>query len=269
MKSNYKVQTYPFLLDPSPWPFLMSFAALFVTTGMVLVMHAYVSGKQLLIYGFFMVLLIMFLWLRDVVRESTLLAKQTSLIRSNLRIGFVLFIVSEVMFFFAFFWAYFHSSLSPVIQIGSAWPPVGIEVFRAWDVPLLNTAILLISGASVTWVQYAIIAGLYDEVIIGFVATLFLSFLFLFFQFKEYVSAAYGISDGIYGSVFYLLTGFHGFHVMIGTIFLFVCFIRFLLGHFNPKSYSGFAFAAWYWHFVDVVWLFLFVSVYIWGSTGI
>lgn len=261
-----KVQKQPFLLDPSPWPFIMSFALLFLTSGFVGVMHFYANAKYLFIFGFFMVVLVFGSWLRDVIRESTFLGRQTPLIRGNLRIGFVLFIVSEIMLFFAFFWAYFHSSLSPVIQIGSAWPPIGIEVFRAWDVPLLNTAILLVSGASVTWVQYALIAGFYDEVVLGFIVTIVLSILFLFFQFIEYVGAAYGISDSIYGSVFYLLTGLHGFHVIVGTVFLFVCFIRFLKGHFNPRSYSGFSFAAWYWHFVDVVWLFLFITVYVWGS---
>lgn len=192
--------------------------------------------------------------------------RQTVLIRKNLRLGFLLFIVSEVLFFVGFFWAYFHSSLSPVIQIGSSWPPPGIETFKAWDVPLLNTVILLTSGASCTWVQYALIAGQYDDVVLGFICTLSLSFLFIFFQFEEYVGAAYGISDSVYGSAFYMLTGFHGFHVIIGTIFLAVCFGRFLLGHYTSRNYLGFSLAAWYWHFVDVVWLVLFIAVYCWGN---
>jgi len=266
MNFKFKIQQSDFLVDYSPWPLALSIASLLLTTGLVSTMHLYASSKYLVIVGFMMVLFVMISWFRDVIRESTFLAKQTPLIRSNVRIGFVLFIVSEVLFFVAFFWAYFHSSLSPVIQIGSVWPPIGVEVFNPWDVPLLNTVILLTSGASITWVQYAIIVGNNSEVINGFILTIVLAVLFLIFQIKEYVSANYGISDSIYGATFYLLTGFHGFHVLIGTIFIIVCFIRYLLGHFSPKQYLGFSLAAWYWHFVDIVWLLLYISVYCWGN---
>lgn len=266
MNLKFKVQEYPFLLDSSPWPFLMSFASLFLTTGLVSILHFYAGCERLFIFGLFGVVLVMWFWLRDVTRESTFLSRQTPLIRVNLRIGFALFVVSEIMLFFAFFWAYFHSGVSPATQLASVWPPVGVQVFDAWGVPLLNTVILLLSGVSVTWVQYALVAGSFEDVYIAFVITISLSFLFLCFQFIEYMGAPYGIADSVYGSTFYMLTGLHGMHVFVGTVFLIVCLFRALAGHFNQRSYSGFLFAAWYWHFVDAVWLFLFVSIYLWSD---
>ena len=178
----------------------------------------------------------------------------------------LLFIVSEVMFFFAFFWAFFWAALSPTPEIGSVWPPQGIDVLSAWEVPLLNTLILLTSGASVTWAHHAIVAGDRDGAIQGLIVTIALAVLFTALQAFEYVNAGFTISDSVFGSTFYMATGFHGFHVFIGTCFLTVCLRRLVSNHFTRQHHFGFEAAAWYWHFVDVVWLFLFVSVYWWGG---
>jgi cytochrome c oxidase subunit 3 len=178
----------------------------------------------------------------------------------------ILFIVSEVMFFAAFFWAFFHSSLAPTVEIGAVWPPKGIEVLDPWQIPFLNTVILLSSGAAVTWAHHAIILSYRDQAIQGLTLTILLAILFTGFQVFEYLEAPFTISDGIYGSTFFLATGFHGFHVFVGTVFLIICLIRQMKNHFTNNHHFGFEAAAWYWHFVDVVWLFLFVSIYWWGG---
>lgn len=178
----------------------------------------------------------------------------------------LLFIVSEVMFFFAFFWGFFHSSLAPVFNIGGVWPPKAITVIDTYTVPLTNTFILLSSGATVTWAHHAIILGAKRHVVISMIYTIVLASLFTYFQGLEYVTAPFNISDGIYGSCFYMATGFHGFHVFVGTIALIISFVRIILGQQTTTHHFGFESAIWYWHFVDVVWLFLFINIYWWGN---
>jgi len=178
----------------------------------------------------------------------------------------ILFIVSEVMFFVAFFWAFFWSAMAPTPEVGSVWPPRGIEVLSAWEVPFLNTRILLTSGAAVTWAHHARVAGRRDEAVQALRVTVGLAAGFTALQGVEYVNATFTISDSVYGSTFYMATGFHGFHVIVGTLFLAVCLGRRVNHHFTKQHHFGFEAAAWYWHFVDVVWLFLFVSVYWWGG---
>jgi len=178
----------------------------------------------------------------------------------------ILFILSEICFFFSFFWAFFHSSLVPTIELGSVWPPQGIEVLNPFSVPLLNTAVLLSSGATVTWAHHAIISGKRDEAIQGLFLTLILGALFTSLQVMEYIEASFCIADSVYGSVFFVATGFHGLHVIIGTTFLAVCWFRLLYHQFTRHHHFGFEAASWYWHFVDVVWLFLYVCIYWWGS---
>jgi cytochrome c oxidase subunit 3 len=257
------------LVTNSPWPLYTALSATLLTVGGVMYMHMYVNGGFVLFLGFILFLVVVSAWWRDVIRESTYEGMHTSVVQYGLRLGVVLFIVSEIMFFFAFFWAYFHSSLAPTIEIGSIWPPEGIITFNPWSIPLLNTYILLLSGVTITSAHHFLIRGNASYVKEGFLLTLLLALLFTLLQVYEYIEAPFNISDGIYGSTFFMATGFHGFHVIIGTTFIAVCFFRFLRSHFTKQHHFGFEAAAWYWHFVDVVWLFLFVSVYWWGSLGV
>lgn len=254
------------LVDPSPWPLLASLGAFMLTTGGVLYMHKILGGWDLFINGLLLILFVMYVWWRDVVREATYEEQHSFVVQRGLRLGMVLFIASEVMFFFAFFWAFFHSSLAPAFNIGGVWPPRAIISMNTYTIPLTNTFILLSSGATVTWAHHAIILNAKRQTIIGLLYTLILAILFTYFQGLEYVSAPFNISDGIYGSCFYMATGFHGFHVFIGTVALFVSFVRIVLNHFTNTHHFGFESSIWYWHFVDVVWLFLFINIYWWGN---
>jgi heme/copper-type cytochrome/quinol oxidase subunit 3 len=264
---TFNYQSHGFhLVDPSPWPFVSAFSALMLTSGGVLYMHGYNEGFTLWTFGLFMVLFMMFCWWRDIIREGTLEGQHTSIVQLGLRYGMLLFIVSEIMFFFAFFWAFFHSSFNPSPSIGGVWPPAFLTVLDPWKIPLLNTILLLSSGATITWAHHSIVLGSYIESIRALFLTIFLAIIFTWLQKFEYSSAPFSISDGIYGSTFYMATGFHGFHVFVGTCFLIVCLIRLDLNHFTTEHHFGFEAAAWYWHFVDIVWLFLFITIYWWGS---
>jgi cytochrome c oxidase subunit 3 len=170
------------------------------------------------------------------------------------------------MFFVAFFWAYFHFALFPNAQLGFQWPPQGVHTFDPWDLPFLNTLILLMSGCTVTWAHHGLLVGDRKTLVTGLALTVALGLTFTGVQAYEYSHAAFGFKDGVYPSVFFMATGFHGFHVIVGTIFLIVCLARAMKGHFTPERHFGFEAAAWYWHFVDVVWLFLFSCIYWWGA---
>ena len=264
---KYLKTTHSFhLVDPSPWPLIGALGAFMATTGGVLYMHSYEGGWSLFTRGVVVILYVMYAWWRDIIREATFEEQHTYTVQRGLRLGVILFIVSEVMFFFAFFWAFFHSSLSPVYNIGGIWPPKSIQPISPGTIPLTNTLFLLSSGATVTWAHHALILRSKRQTLLALLFTLILAILFTFFQGCEYVKAPFNISDGVYGSCFYLTTGFHGFHVFIGTIALLVSFIRIVLNHFTDTHHFGFESSIWYWHFVDVVWLFLFVVVYWWSS---
>jgi cytochrome c oxidase subunit 3 len=252
------------LVDPSPWPLVGSISAGLLAVGAVVYMHG--GGAWLMILGFLAVLGMMFMWWRDVVREATFQHLHTPVVQIGLRYGMALFIASEVMFFAAFFWAYFDASLFPKEATGGIWPPKGIRPFDPFEVPFLNTMILLLSGTTVTWAHHALIENDRKNMLRGLGLTVILGLCFTGLQAFEYAHAAFGFKDGIYPSTFFMATGFHGFHVIVGTIFLIVCFFRAYAGHFKPNHHFGFEAAAWYWHFVDVVWLFLFVCVYWWGG---
>jgi cytochrome c oxidase subunit 3 len=254
------------LVDPSPWPLIASFGAFMLTCGLVLYMHKFVGGWSLFTTGFCIILYIMYTWWRDIIREATFEDQHSVAVQKGLRLGMVLFIVSEIMFFFAFFWAFFHSSIAPVYNIGGVWPPKAISPINTFTIPLTNTFLLLTSGATVTWAHHALLARAKKHTLLALIFTLTLAVLFTCLQGFEYVNAPFNISDGVYGSCFYMATGFHGFHVFVGTIALFVSFIRIILNHFTNKHHFGFESAIWYWHFVDVVWLFLFINVYWWSN---
>nr|QLY89959.1 cytochrome c oxidase subunit III [Nanna fasciata] len=256
---------HPFhLVDYSPWPLTASIGAMTTVTGMVKWFHQH---ELLLFYlGNIIIILTIYQWWRDVSRESTFQGLHTNVVITGLRWGMILFIISEVLFFMSFFWAFFHSSLSPSIELGAMWPPMGITVFNPFQIPLLNTVILLTSGITVTWAHHSLMEGNHSQTTQGLFFTVLLGIYFTILQAYEYIEAPFTIADSIYGSTFFMATGFHGIHVLIGTTFLLVCLIRHLNNHFSKLHHFGFEAAAWYWHFVDIVWLFLYVSIYWWGS---
>ena len=257
------------LVEPDPWPIIGAFSALALFGGLVMWWHDNPYGKIVFGVGVAAVLFTMYNWWRNTIIEAHS-GYHTPVVQLHLRYGMILFIASEVMFFLAWFWAFFDSSLFPsaVEAVGSQWPPKGIEVLNPWGFPLLNTLILLCSGTTVTWAHHSLIHGDRKGLINGLVLTVGLGMLFTMVQAYEYIHAPFGFKDSIYGATFFMATGFHGFHVIIGTIFLAVCLIRAMKGDFTPKQHFGFEAAAWYWHFVDVVWLFLFSAIYVWGSSG-
>lgn len=272
------------IIDPSPWPILASLGAFIMAIGGVCYMRylnggsfkvagAELANPWLFYIGFALVLYVMYGWWADTVKEAHEGA-HTRVVSLHLRYGMIMFIASEVMFFVAWFWAYFDASLYPneaiqasrLLYTGGTWPPKGIEVLDPWHLPIYNTVILLLSGTTVTWAHHALLHNDRKGLIQGLTLTVVLGVLFSTVQAYEYAHAPFAFKNSIYGATFFMATGFHGFHVLVGTIFLGVCLIRALRGDFTPKQHFGFEAAAWYWHFVDVVWLFLFFCIYVWGG---
>jgi len=259
------------LVSPSIWPLLSAFAAGFLAVGALFFMHdvewnGFRFGYTGLTLGFMAVLVCMYFWWRDVIFEAVVEKAHSVVAKIGFRFGMMLFILSEVMFFVAFFWAFFNAALFPV---GGIWPPEGIKVVDPLNLPLLMTMILLLSGCTVTWAHAAVVQNKKEEFVLALGLSTLLGFVFLCFQAYEYthlVHDYFGFTDGIFASTFYMATGFHGFHVLVGALFLGVCWLRAKKDHFTKDSHFGFEAAAWYWHFVDVVWLFLFIAVYFWGS---
>ncbi|MDS1138506.1 cytochrome c oxidase subunit 3 [Nitratireductor indicus] len=276
------------IIDPSPWPFLASFGAFVMALGGVAWMKAHngadftlfgvdlaASHFWLFLVGLFVVLFTMYSWWADTIKEAHE-GHHTRVVSLHLRYGMIMFIASELMFFVAWFWAFFDVSLFPgeASQVmrseftGGVWPPKGIEVLDPFHLPLYNTIILLLSGTAVTWAHHALLENDRKGLVWGLALTVALGVLFSFVQAYEYMHAPFQFKESIYGATFFMATGFHGFHVIVGTIFLFVCLLRAMAGDFTPKQHFGFEAAAWYWHFVDVVWLFLFTFIYVWASIG-
>src|SRR5882757_9929011 len=256
-KTIYKFQHFPFhLVDPSPWPILLSFSLLNLTIGAVAYMHGFSYGGYILTLGFILTTYGMILWFRDVIIEATYLGHHTKEVKNGILIGVLLFIVSEIFAFLSVFWAFFHSSLSPAIEIGGSWPPFCITPLDPFAIPLLNTFLLLSSGAFITYGHHALIAGDRKAAINGVFATIILALIFTGLQYFEYCEAGFTISDSVYGSAFFSSTGLHGLHVIVGTIFILVGFIRLINYQLTKQHHQGFEAGILYWHFVDVVWLF-------------
>jgi cytochrome c oxidase subunit 3 len=258
------------LVDPSPWPILGSLGGLLTVLGIIFVAHD--NSYILLVIGLVCVLGVMFFWWRDVLRESRTPGLHTPIVRLGLRYGMTLFIASEVMFFVGFFWAYFNFFLYPENVSGATvavWPPANIHTFNPFHLPFLNTMILLLSGTTITWAHHSLLENDRRGLVMGLGLTILLGLSFTTFQAIEYSDAPFKFTGGVYPSVFFLATGFHGFHVIVGTCFLIVCWFRARAGQFSPERHFGFEAAAWYWHFVDVVWLFLFVCIYWVGSSPV
>jgi len=260
------------LVNPSPWPLVGAMSAFATAIGAIFWMHAagdagfpwwrvvFFAGVAGILYTFYE-------WWSDVVREANG-GDHTPVVQLHLRYGMILFIASEVMFFVAWFWAFFNAALYPESfpETGGIWPPKGIEVLDPFVFPLMNTLILLLSGTTVTWAHHALLEGDRQGLKQGLWCTVLLGVFFSCVQAYEYHHASFAYAGNIYGATFFMATGFHGFHVLVGTIFLTVCLIRAYAGHFTPRQHFGFEAAAWYWHFVDVVWLFLFLCIYVWGT---
>ena len=261
------------ILPPSIWPFLGALGAIIMLFGMVLWISPQITNNQPFVFliGLALVLYVMFAWWSDVVHEANT-GDHTPVVKIGLRYGFILFIMSEVMFFSAWFWTFFKHALYPMGPLSPAvdgvWPPAGIETFDPWHLPLINTLVLLCSGAAATWAHHALVHDNNNrrDIKSGLILAIMLGVIFTLLQAYEYSHAAFGFAGNIYGATFFMATGFHGFHVLIGTIFLTVCLIRVYRGDFTPEAHIGFETAAWYWHFVDVIWLFLFAAIYVWGQ---
>nr|YP_010582875.1 cytochrome c oxidase subunit III [Uzeldikra longiprocessa]UGN61295.1 cytochrome c oxidase subunit III [Uzeldikra longiprocessa] len=259
------MNNHPFhLVDKSPWPLTGSLGLMTMLSGMVMWFHK--LNFNLMIIGIMITIMTSIQWWRDVIRESTFQGLHTIKVISSMKMGMILFILSEVLFFTSFFWSYFHSSIAPSMEIGMMWPPKGIIPFNPINIPMLNTMILLSSGVTITWTHNSLIMKNYNQMIQSMIMTIMLGLYFSLLQLYEYIESPFCISDSVYGATFFMATGFHGLHVIIGTIFILVSSMRIMKLHFSSEHHVGFEASAWYWHFVDVVWLFLYISIYWWGN---
>lgn len=272
------------MVEESPWPILISLAVSFLLGSTVNFFNIFFNYNEtiILLFAFILVLAIMSLWFGDIINESTFRGFYTTYVQKNITSGMILFLVSEAMFFFSFFWSFFHYSLNPSIHIGGVWPTFGLIPVHPFHLPLLNTFVLVMSGVYATASHFHLsigvsgpiefknnffagntfLIGLKDSLIVSIV----LGVIFIYTQGYEFSIADFDITDSVYGSIFYLLTGFHGLHVIIGVIFLFVSLIRSIKNHFFFETHLGFLFSVWYWHFVDIIWILVYLFVYIWGS---
>nr|QKW88333.1 cytochrome c oxidase subunit III [Trichagalma acutissimae] len=247
----------------SPWPLLTSLSMFIMMVGSIKMFNY--TSLFLMTLGFYNIILCSIQWWRDIIRESTFQGLHNMKIYKMLSLGMVLFILSELLFFISLFWAYFHSALSPNIEIGNIWPPQNIIQFNPYEIPFLNTVILMSSGVSITWSHHCLLYSEKMKSMMGLFITIMLGLLFSLIQMYEYNQSSFCINDSIYGSMFFMTTGFHGFHVIIGSIFLLVMFLRMMYSHFSSHHHFGFEAAAWYWHFVDTIWIIVFTMIYWWN----
>lgn len=262
-----RVQAHPYhLVEVSPWPIFSAFSVFGLAFNTALINHGYMTNGYIILLSFICVIYSISLWGRDIVAEATILGHHTLAVRNGIYIGYILFIVSEAMFFVGIFWAYAHSSLSPNIELGAVWPPIGINAIGPMELPLLNTIILLSSGATITYSHHALLAKNYNNAINSLLLTVILAVLFTVCQYIEYLYASFTIADGVYGSVFYFGTGTHGYHILVGIVMLSISLWRMYSYHYTDSHHLGFETTILLWHFLDVVWLFLFILFYWWGS---
>lgn len=252
------------LVDVRPWPLLASNGALAIVLSGILTINR--VNFLALSTSLTIIFIVAYIWWRDVHRESSNQGNHSFLVINGLKTGMILFIASEVLFFSSFFWAFFHRRISPTIELGQAWPPQSIIAFNPIRIPLLNTILLLSSGVTITWSHHEILKKNFKKAKKALILTILLGIIFTTFQGFEYAEAPFSISDSAFGSTFFIATGFHGLHVIIGSIFLYISIIRFKNLINSSEHIIGFECAAWYWHFVDVVWLFLYSSLYWWGA---
>lgn len=248
------------LVTNSPWPLITSLRVIFRILGVLNLFHN--NLIILVTLGNLMLIIVLIQWWRDVIRERLFQGFHSRCVIEGLRLGILLFIISELFFFISFFWTYFHIFLSPTFRIGIVCPSYSLERFNPYNIPLLNTLILLSSGVSITWCHNIILNKKLKKKIIRLLITLILGLVFTFFQYIEYIDSFFTIRDSIYGSIFFIATGFHGLHVLIGTIFIFIIYMRINNNQLRFYHHFGFEAASWYWHFVDVVWLFLYIFIY-------
>lgn len=261
--SNFLRHPYH-LVDESPWPLLRAIRALFLTSGLLNWFNS--NSLFLLSLSLLSLFLCSFQWWRDVRAEGAYQGLHTGIVELGLRWGIILFIISEIFFFLSFFWAYFHRRLAPSLEVGRLWPPTGVNCLNPIEMPLVNTIVLITSGIRVTWAHHRIIIKNHKETSLGLFLTILLGGIFTALQGIEYFETSFRFADSVYGSVFFIATGFHGLHVLVGSLFLLFCYVRLNKGQFRDKHHFGFEASAWYWHFVDVVWLFLYLVIYWWGS---
>lgn len=250
------------LVTVRPWPILISFR---IFNNLIIITAWLHKFNYFVITTIPPILFCLYAWWRDITREATFSGSHTIFVFKGICLGMILFIISEIFFFISFFWAFFHSSLAPTIELGQLWPPKGINPFNPFNIPLLNTIILVSSGLTITWSHHRILTNNLAERTKSLSITILLGRYFTVIQLNEYYDAPFTIADSIYGSTFFLATGFHGLHVLIGSLFLFITYYRIKYLQLSKHHHFGFIAAAWYWHFVDVVWLFLFSTIYWWG----
>jgi len=252
------------IINPSPWPLFLTVSTFNVLFNIILWLNSAVVTNLNFVWTIFVFFLVFDSWCRDIIREATYEGMHSSYVQEGLKMVMLLFIVSEVMFFFSFFWGYLHYFLAPAIEIGAIWPPYAIQVFNYTHIPLYNTFVLLVSGVTVTWCHHEIVKGNWNsgKRFTALLLTILLACHFTYWQIKEYNMSSFNMTDSVYGSIFYMATGFHGFHVIIGTLFLSICLCRLLYQEFSKSNHIGLEFAIWYWHFVDVVWLILYILIY-------
>nr|ARX96658.1 cytochrome c oxidase subunit 3 [Eucera floralia] len=257
------MKNHPFhMVTLSPWPILLSLCLMNLLMSTLIWMYLYTY--IMMIFNFFTFIYCLIHWFRDVIRESTFQGCHTYMVIKFLKFSMILFIISELFFFISFFWTYFHSSIVPNIEINMMWPPKNINFFNPYDIPLLNSIILITSGITVTWNHYCMLNFKYKLFNYTLIITIMLGMYFSLIQYIEYYEASFTFNDGIYGSIFFLMTGFHGLHVIIGILMLLSCYIRFKMNQFSTIHHFNYILSLWYWHFVDVIWLFLYIFIYWW-----